>query len=62
MDRSLNVPGLPELTGRLNLEGRARVQELERIANKIHDEDLLFALAEREQQLAVLMEKLRERS
>ena len=59
MDRSLNVPGLPELKGQYN---PARVAELERISLKIQEQILIETLAEREKQLADVIEKLRQRS
>jgi hypothetical protein len=55
----LQVPGLPELTGKLDLQGRARARELE---DEIDREALSYALAERELQLASMIQKLRERS
>jgi hypothetical protein len=52
------VEGLPMLTGKLSLEGRRRAMKIE----ELEAERLAFALVEREEQLAQVMDKLRERS
>lgn len=55
----LQVQGLPDLTGKLDLIGRARARELE---DELERETLAYALTEREQQLATIIQKLRERA
>lgn len=58
VDPELQVSGLPDLTGKLNYTGRRRAEDLA----PIDGQTLRYTLAEREQQLCTLMEKLRERS
>lgn len=58
LDSELQVAGLPELTGKLQYPGERRLAELA----SIDGPSLRRALAEREQQLEQMIEKLRERS
>lgn len=58
IDSELQVDGLPDLTGRLDYAGRRRTEDLA----CIDGQSLRWALAEREQQLAQMIDKLRERS
>lgn len=58
VDPELQVKGLPDLTGKLDYAGRRRAEDL----GCIDGPTLRWTLAEREQQLANLLEKLRERS
>jgi hypothetical protein len=58
VDPELQVEGLPALTGKLEYAGRRRMEDLA----VIDGQSLRCALAEREQQLAQMLAKLRDRS
>lgn len=60
---ALRVEGLPMLTGKLDLEGRRRAEDLlDRFEQSGKTENLIYALVEREQQLASMIAKLQERA
>jgi hypothetical protein len=52
----INVQGLPELTGKLDSQDRRRATQLEAEYDR---EELSFALVEREQQFADLLDRMR---
>ncbi len=60
---ALKVEGLPMLTGKLDMEGRRRAEDLlDRFEQSGKTEHLIYTLVEREQQLAMLIGKLQERA
>lgn len=60
MDRTLNVQGLPELSGDLSVASLRRLEELKQIELKIDGEYILRVLAEREMQLHMVLNQLRD--